>query len=182
MPTNKRPLNFNSTRRMPTVNDITPVLSPKVVHQNQSQRASIDLPLNATALDHTLDKSRPRRHTIEWGTGPTKKIHATTSVVTSVQPQRDMLLPPYPNQTLTRDGEVCRVPRKAYCTKPRVADDVMTEIEARAKLKRNSAVKLYAYHANQRLYNNDLLGLGKLTHFSLSRWCSPGNQSSCIII
>ena len=39
--------------------------------------------------------------------------------------------------------------------------DVLSEREARRTLKRHSAVKLYAYHASQRLNSKDILPLGK---------------------
>ena len=120
--------------------------------------------------DTKMISSRQRRHTIGWsggpGSSPVKNQQATNPVSPkksekSPQHQPDMLQPPYPNQAVTPSDDMGQGPRKTCCTRPRTADDVMTEIEARKRLKRRSTVKLYAYHANQRLYNNDLLGLGK---------------------
>ena len=46
--------------------------------------------------------------------------------------------------------------------------DVLSEQEARRTLKRHSAVKLYAYHASQRLNSKDILPLGKKASLPVS--------------
>ena len=91
-------------------------------------------------------------------------------------------LPPplYPLTVETKPPPAYAPPPPAYAppkipiihTRPKRPKNMLTETEARKKLQTNSAVKVYAYYASQRLHSRDLLPYGIISQLWISSFIS----------